>query len=466
MQQDTSGYDHWNLLFSESEGRVRVDLADTPDSTQALTVPVRREGVNRVPRNRKGQLRVYEADLVASRAQPPYSPPPDLSERDLLWVLSATTREWASVVSRFGSEAWRTALALVRHGGVVLRCTVDDDLHVDAPVRWRLSHAWALQADELIAGLRGARDPLTVRAELVDLLRPVDELRYECELLASCTADSPLRVPEDSRTGARTWPVYEVVLRAASIWWPAHRAGERMTAKQLAGLALGGSKTWTPAKQTAFENLVELSFDMALDQADVDIRICGPLAWRIGAVAADASVARPWVALPGSAMRLAGEINYWARGVFLVENSDTFEKVCGISEITTKWLCIWGQGYVANQLVAFIDWLKPARLAAWGDLDADGIAIIADLGARLKRTVHPVGMEVDLWRAGPYWGQEPDGKARARAKAAKLAESGPIALRDLALAIAETGESCEQEPLYAKVLHRLPALLEQVPDLD
>lgn len=239
-----------------------------------------------------------------------------------------------------------------------------------------------------------------------------------------------------------------------------------MTAKQLAGLVLGGSKTWTPAKQTAFENLVELSFDMALEQADVDIRICGPLAWCIGAVAADASIARPWVALPGNAMRLAGEINYWAHGVFLVENSDTFEKVCAIPEITTKWLCIWGQGYVANQLIAFIEWLKPTRLAAWGDLDADGIAIIVDLGARLKRTVHPVGMEVDLWRAGPYWGQEPDGKARAREKAAKLAQSGPVALRDLALAIAETGESCEQEPLYSKVLHRLPALLEQVPEHD
>lgn len=119
-------------------------------------------------------------------------------------MLSATTREWASVISRFGMAAWGIALELVRHGGVVLRCSVDDDLHVDAPVRWRLSHAWALQADELIAGLRGARDPVTVRSELVDLLRPIDELRNECELLSSCAADSPLRVPDGSRTGART----------------------------------------------------------------------------------------------------------------------------------------------------------------------------------------------------------------------------------------------------------------------
>ncbi|MFC9331928.1 Wadjet anti-phage system protein JetD domain-containing protein [Kitasatospora sp. NPDC057015] len=453
-----------NLLFGEADGRIRIAVAGTPQGIHALSVPVRRDGANRAPRNRQGLLSIKEADLVAAATQPAYQAPQHIGTRDLIWVLSAKRRTWATIVARFGTKALDIALSLVRAGGVVLRCEVDDDLEIAGPLSWRLSHSWALQAEELLQELRGQRDPDEVRGELLDLMEAVRELGQERELLTRCQAGSPLRVPAGTATATEAWSAYEAALRAAAHWWPRHRTGQRMTAKELAGLALGGSKMWTPARQAAFENLVAISFDHAVDEADVDIRVRGPLSWRIGPVAADASVANPWVALPAGALRLIGEVEYRARGVFLIENSDTFERVCAMADITSQWLCIWGHGYVANQLVSLLDWLRPARLAVWGDLDADGVAIVDDLSRRLGRRVHAVGMDAELWRAGPYRWQKPEAYPKARALAARMAEEGPADLRALAAEIATSGESLEQEPLHERVLPHLAALLEQVPD--
>lgn len=179
------------------------------------------------------------------------------------------------MTSRFGSGAWDAALSLVRSGGVVLRCAVDEDLEIVGPLEWRLSHSWALQADELLQELRGWRDPDEVRKELLALVGPVAELEQERVLLDSCPTGSALRVPEGSAVATDAWTAYEAALRAAAEWWPYHREGQRMTAKELAGLALSGSKMWTPARQAAFENLIGMSFDVALDEADVDIRVRG-----------------------------------------------------------------------------------------------------------------------------------------------------------------------------------------------
>ncbi|WP_328674873.1 Wadjet anti-phage system protein JetD domain-containing protein [Streptomyces sp. NBC_00343] len=451
------------LLFGEAEGRIRVSVAGIPNGTHALSVPVRRQGSNRAPRNRRGLLRITEVDLITATTQPAYQPPKELGSRDLIWVLSAKRRTWTTVTSRFGSGAWNAALSLVRSGGVVLRCAVDEDLEIAGPLEWRLSHSWALQADELLQELRGWRDPDEVRKELLALVGSVAELDQERVLLDSCAAGSALRVPEGSAVATDAWTAYEAALRAAAEWWPCHREGQRMTAKELAGLALSGSKMWTPARQAAFENLIGMSFDVALDEADVDIRVRGALRWRVGTVAADASAANPWIALPAGALRLVGEVECGACGIFLVENSDTFERVCAIPEITSQWLCIWGHGYVANKLVALLEWLRPERLAIWGDLDADGIAIVDDLSRRLGRKVHAVGMEPELWRAGPYRYQKPEAFPKARALAAKMAAEGPVELRALAAEIAGTGESCEQEPLHKKVLPRLVGLLSAVP---
>ncbi|MGW2482837.1 Wadjet anti-phage system protein JetD domain-containing protein [Streptomyces sp. NPDC001571] len=236
-----------------------------------------------------------------------------------------------------------------------------------------------------------------------------------------------------------------------------------MTLKQLAASALGGSKRWTPQQQAAFANLLGLEFEDAVHEEETDLRVKGPLSWCIGEVAADASIAQPWVGLPARSLRLLGEAVCWAEGVLVIENSDTFGAVCRrLPELSSRWLCVWGRGYVSDQLVALLDWLAPRAVAAWCDLDADGIAIVDGLARKLGRPVKAVGMDVAEWRRGPYRERvkDPDQeKARDRRLAADLSSRVADDLRDLALAVAETGESFEQENQYTSVLPHLPELL-------
>ena len=62
-----------------------------------------------------------------------------------------------------------------------------------------------------------------------------------------------------------------------------------------------------------------------------------------------------------------------AVGVFLVENEDAFAQVCKLPDVAEQWLCIWGAGYAAHGLAAFLKAMAPLPVAAWSDLDAHGI---------------------------------------------------------------------------------------------
>jgi hypothetical protein len=236
-----------------------------------------------------------------------------------------------------------------------------------------------------------------------------------------------------------------------------------MTAHALAAKALRDSKGWTPQRCQAFSNLVGVSFDQAVTHADTDLRMRGPLLWRVGDVAADAATAVPWIAVPAKGLHVSGVVECGAEGVFVVENADTFEQVCKIPNLAARWLCVWGQGYVSHGLVPLIASLPPLPLAAWCDLDADGIGIIHDLSSKLGRPVQAVGMDIDLWRTAVRRIQKPKSIDRDRARAAKLGVDGPDDLRELASQIAKDGGSCEQQALHDKVLpilsERLDAIL-------
>jgi hypothetical protein len=451
------------LLFGEAYGRVAVAVEGVPPGLRAVTVPVRRDGEDRLPRDRRRRLRVSEVDLVCAGRVGLFEPPAELSNADLLWVLGTERRVWASVARRFGAIANQVAVDLVRCGGVVLRCEVDELLTLGAPVRWRLSQAWWQQAPERRAELRGAREPRRARADLLELMKSLEQLTVERRLLETVSPDAGLVVPEGSRSGARAWSVYEAAVRAAATWWNLRADGEdEVTLKQLAALALGGSKRWTAQQQVAFANLVGMEFEEAVREEDTDLRVKGPLSWRIGEVAADAAIAEPWVGLPAQGLRLLGQAACQAEGVLVVENSDTFGVLCRrLPELTSRWLCVWGRGYARDQLVALLDWLAPRPIAAWCDLDADGIAIIDDLARRLGTPVHAVGMDVEVWRGGPYRRRKDPERERARDRKLAADLSGRVdgGLRDLALAIARSGESLEQETLYTSVLPQMPNLL-------
>jgi hypothetical protein len=122
---------------------------------------------------------------------------------------------------------------------------------------------------------------------------------------------------------------------------------------------------------------------------------------------------------------------------------------------------VWGSGYASRGLVTFLRDLD-LPIAAWGDLDADGVAIILDLESRVGRPVRSVGMTVDLWRSGEKREQDEEQLTRARSLAAKIDASRHPELRELITAIAESGDGCEQEPLHPQVLPTLSAELTRI----
>ncbi len=202
-------------------------------------------------------------------------------------------------------------------------------------------------------------------------------------------------------------------------------------------------------------------FDQAVDEADIAIRLSGPLTWVSTDTIADAAATYPWIAVPVEGIRKVGKITCSAQGIFVVENSEAFEKVCLLDDITTRWLCVWNQGNPSKRLMRFLADLN-LPIAAWCDLDAYGIRMIHNMEGEIGRTILPVGMSVDLWRAGTKLDQSDQQRAKARTVASRMAAEGPPALRDLAVAIAETGDCCEQETLYRHVLPSLPTALQQL----
>jgi Uncharacterized protein conserved in bacteria C-term(DUF2220) len=446
---------HVPLLVGETSGRVEVPLAGLPEGIGAFTIPRKGPDGDRVPRDRRGRTRVREADLVSEGPVEAFLPPAGLSTAELAWVLeTGSSRRWQTIEGKFGDRAWPVSLDLIRAGGVVMRCDVSDP-RTYQPRSWRLTHAWAAQAADLLREMRGQPVPCVARADLLQLMEGIQGLAAERAFLSAVPADAPLRVPTGScaRTGA--WPVYDAAIRAACFWWQRQVPGGRPpTMAEIAGKALGGSHNWTPARKLAFANVIGKPLDEAVDKAEYEICVRGPLRWSVGSVAADALEGKPWIGLPSQGIRLVGRIERNARGVLVVENSDTFKQVCLLPDLTDRWLCVWGKGSVADDIVAFLRTMSDLPIAAWCDLDAYGIQIVSDLARRLERDITPIAMSVHLYVNGTKY--SPDDLSDSHRVAKKMALEGIDSLRDLAKEIAASGGlGCEQETLYDEVLPTL-----------
>jgi hypothetical protein len=458
--------EHYKPLLGEVSGRMPISLAGLPSGVEAVTVPVRRGGESRVPRDRRGRANVSRVDLVSAERVPLFAPPSNLSRADLVWTLSAGRRLWSSVRSRFGDRSFAVAAELVRSGGVVLRCGVDRDrLALGSPESWSLSSAWAEQAADELAELRPQRDPDEVRQDLLDLLdglRSPPPLVAEQAVLLAVPRGSALAPPVGTITTARSWATYEAALRAACRW---ARMDRIPGAAELAGLAWGDTHiSWSTARSIVFSQLVGREFSQAVKKSDITIRVRGPLVWRQGSAIADANRSQPWIGLPSAGVRLIGEIDFRAIGILLVENAETFQEVCEIAEITESWLCVWGQGKAVVNTIDLIAALPPVTVAAWMDLDAAGLEIFLMLTRRLGRDATPVGMDLDLLRSGqarkrPSSEEERKAEQDDRQLAARLKDQLPSSLREVAAHIEATGKAVEQQTLHDVVL---PALVGQL----
>jgi hypothetical protein len=143
--------------------------------------------------------------------------------------------------------------------------------------------------------------------------------------------------------------------------------------KGLAATALQGSKRWTDASRVAFQNLVRVPFDQAVETADTEVRLRGPLRWRLDDVIVDAS--DPWVSIPARGALRLGDLKGDPDGVLLMENHESFEQVCGLPDVIDRWLCVWIKGFATDGLIEFVRQFASWPVAAWCDLDPSGIEI-------------------------------------------------------------------------------------------
>ncbi len=458
-----------SLLLGEAHGCVEVPLRGLPAGVLGVTVPRKRkdgdEVLHRVPQDLKRRVKPEVADLVAAGPVPAYAPPEGMPDKLLKKVLSTGTfKRWATIEREFGTQdAWRIAVSLILCGGVVVRCQVVQGTSY-VPQGWRLTQSWADLREDKLAQLRGHPDPLRLHAELLQAMDGIPQLADERARLAATPPGRTLKVPGDSASGTEDWGVYEVAVKSAAVWWRAQPRPKPMKAKSLIGTSMQDTKYgWTPPRRQAFANLIGMPFDQAVEGSDTELRMRGPLLWRVDNVIADTAACRPWLGLPAKGLLSLGVIDCSAVGVLLVENQEAFTEVCNTPGIADHWLCIWGAGYAAHGLAEFLQAMAPLPVASWQDLDAHGIQIIANLSERVGRPITPVGMDVEVYRSATKYRQKPDKLAGNLALARKMVVSGPPSLRALAAEIvAHGGAGCEHETLYDTVLETLPSALKEI----
>jgi Uncharacterized protein conserved in bacteria C-term(DUF2220) len=299
-------------------------------------------------------------------------------------------------------------------------------------------------------------------AALIEAIRHQPRLDDERKRLEALSPNPSLKVPADSKTKVTRWPLYRAVLLAAAELYRRQDLGLEVTAKDLGGTAWNNSKGWTYARHVSLTNLLGVPVDSVVKGADTELRLRGPLTWIADDVVADAQICWPWLGLPARGTELLGDVQMNARGILLVENIETFQRVCELDTVTNRWLCIYGGGYMNKGLIRFLS-NHDLPIAAWGDLDADGIHIITKAAERCGRPIHAVGMDVQLWRNGKKRVQTEDQLVRGRKLAESLRTTAIPDLRELAAAIAQNGEGCEQETLHNQVL---PTLAEKLAELE
>lgn len=355
------------------------------------------------------------------------------------------------------------------------------DLRVDGnavtyrwtPIRARLPSA----AAEEVAAWAGKLDPDAARASLLANLatagvvpsppggpppgRPSARLAVEAGLLAAEPAGAPLRLPAGSAAAPVTanWATYTAAVYAAAIWLQ-HSPQRRLTSRELAGLAFGSSKAWTPARQACFSAILGLAFSDACAAGERAVLVGGPLQWRVQGHRVDARAGIPWLGLPaGSIPHLELDATQ-ARGVLVIENQQTFEAALRAGA-GAELVVVWGSGYVGDAEIMLLRRLG-LPVGVFADLDPDGIAIVLDVGRRLGRPVTPILMTPDY--LGPHCKAATSTQlAMAERLANEIGDDHPTGLGVLAQRIAATERIREQETLHDQ-LQPLPFDLGGGPD--
>ncbi|MEU3228624.1 Wadjet anti-phage system protein JetD domain-containing protein [Nocardiopsis alba] len=427
----------------------------------------------RRPVGRSGQLRFPRVILVARNPASDLSLPTHLDRSDLVWVLERPSRTWDTVRRRWGGRTDDIVDELIRCGIITKDVHVDENhLRLKDPIKIRLTEVWAAVSKDKRRELLGRDDPAQIRLDLLDMLKDVEELRGEYELLLQQENAS---VPPKSATGTAHWQTYEFVLRAARQWWTRENKDRLPLRRELLSISHGDSRgtkeDWSRAREQAFENLFDEYITELVEVPDHEIRVKGPLIWhKNDGKVVDAIKADPWAGLPSKGVQTVGRLELVDPvGVFILENSDTFHRVCQIPEIVDRWICVWGSGYTSPDLMGFLKMLPSLPVAVWGDIDAHGIEIIVNLREGVSTEVHPVAMTAQAWLKGPHRRKLKPGRRDEDArKASRLVNRVPGELRQVTELIAGhpelAGLGLEQQAQHDDVLPGLPGLLARVLD--
>jgi len=364
-----------------------------------------------------------------------------------------------SVLVRPAERAAAIALGDAGFLQVDLRVRGNAVTHRWTPVRARLPSA----AAEQVAAWAGKVDPDVARASLLARLAalgvvatppggpppgtPSARVAAEAVLLAAEPVGAPLRVPVGSAAAAVTasWATYAAALGAAATWLR-HSQQRRLTSRELAGLAFGNSKAWTPARQACFSAVLGLAFRDACAAGERAVLVGGPLQWRVQGYRADVRAGIPWLGLPAGSIPHLELDATTARGVLVIENQQTFEAALRVG-VGGDLVVVWGSGYVGDAEVTLLRRLG-LPVGVFADLDPDGIAIVLDVGRRLGQPVTPVLMTADQLNGPHCKPATPTQLAMAVRLAEELGDDHPTGLGALAHRIAAGGRVREQETLH------------------
>ncbi|MEU6573572.1 Wadjet anti-phage system protein JetD domain-containing protein [Streptomyces sp. NPDC046805] len=368
-------------------------------------------------------------------------------------VLRMTDRERADLIDLFGDAVNAAGVQLARADTVLrgsrhtlpLRMLI---IGAGGPIRTKRGQA---RYRAIVKRDRLMRE----RTETLAAIADVSELAFEHELLAALPDDNRRVPPDGSRAATPHWITYCAALRAAAEWFRAASRGWKCSERELAALALGGTKTWTDASKAAFSNLVRLPFAEAVYTSDTGLRMIGPAEWHRQGLVADLNLAEPFIELPGWTVTRDGRFDLQASGVLLIENQETFEAVASRTSVPKNWLCIWTEGFASGALVHFLGSRVPESLpiAAWGDLDPAGIDIILDLSEKSGRSIQPIAMDAELYCRGRKLVEEPSQLEKWLNEAKQQADTVPSYFEGLVAAMIEHGGlRCEQEGMHEQVL--------------
>jgi hypothetical protein len=314
-------------------------------------------------------------------------------------------------------------------------------------------------APDAAAEVKEALGILDVGTERRDLIAAVQEsslLAGELSILRAYDLTTGGRVPPNSKARTRSWSVYAAALRCTAEWEMLRSSGIKPSSREVAARALGSSKAWTPARRAAFESLVALPFDEAMNHTEAVVKFRGPIRWQVNGRVGDGLSSGLWVGLPASTVTDLEIVDCQATAILVIENEKTFEEVLRRSSISESVLCLYGGGFLGEAEISLLRQLD-LPVYAWADLDPQGIQIVRNIAARIDRPVLPVLMAADLLESSP--------SRAATAVDVELALSmlgadSADELVDLASRISTARVKVEQESLH-HLIDRLPDLLSE-----